>query len=226
MLLRIKPGTSLDNNINRMIIRLTAQNLSGGGVAILPTSTIFGLSCVYNNKTSLKRIYEIKRRPASNPFIVIISGIDCLGLLIAEKTGAAKILIDHYWLSENPQPLTMVFKKNNGIGSYITSGSDNIAIRLDPLPVLQKIISICGPVVSTSAAISGTNIAPVNIPEMPEEIKAHADIIIDPGFNLSGTASTVLDVTGDDPVIIREGKVTGNDIKKVLGMKEKDLKKP
>jgi L-threonylcarbamoyladenylate synthase len=221
MLLRIRPGTSLDNRINKTVIKLAAQSLAGGDVALLPTSTIFGLSCVYNNKPALKRIYEIKKRPLSAPFIVIISSIDCLEMLIAEETEAAKILIEHYWLSDNPQPLTMLFKKNRQIYSYVTGKNPNIAIRLDPLPALQKIVSICGPVVSTSASISGTGISPLNITEIPEEIKKHADIIVDPGFNLSGTASTVIDVTSEDPVLIREGKVTHSEILKILSLKSK-----
>ncbi len=184
---------------------VAARYISAGKVVILPTSTIYGLSCSYDNKNALEKIYELKQRPKNLPFIVLISKIDSLLQLVAEINRTADILIKNYWTDKNMQPLTLVFKKNNSVDSFIAGGSEKIAIRLDGLEILKKIIELSGPIVSTSATISGISLSPKNIKEIPEVIKKNADLIIDFGVDLPGTASTIIDVSGSEPVLIREG---------------------
>ena len=184
---------------------VAARYISAGKVVILPTSTIYGLSCSYDNKNALEKIYELKQRPKNLPFIVLISKIDSLLQLVAQISGTADILIKNYWTDKNSQPLTLVLKKNNSFDSFIAGGSEKIAIRLDGLEILKKIIELSGPIVSTSATISGVALSPKNIKEIPEVIKKNADLIIDLCLDLPGTASTIIDVTGPAPVLIREG---------------------
>jgi L-threonylcarbamoyladenylate synthase len=190
---------------------VAARYISTGKVVILPTSTIYGLSCSYNNETALEKIYELKQRPRNLPFIVLISKIDSLLQLAGKINVIADILIKNYWTDKNGQPykniqpLTLVFKKNNSFDSFITGDSEKIAIRLEELELLKKIIELSGPIVSTSATISGTASSPKNIKEIPEVIKKNADLMIDFGVDLPGTASTIIDVSGPEPVLIREG---------------------
>ena len=184
---------------------VAARHISAGKVVILPTSTIYGLSCSYDNKNALEKIYELKQRPRNLPFIVLISKIDSLLQLVAEINGTADILMKNYWTGKNIQPLTLVFKKNNSVDSFIAEGSEKIAIRLDGLEILKKIIELSGPIVSTSATISGVALSPKNIKEIPEVIKKNADLIIDLCLDLPGTASTIIDVSRSEPVLIREG---------------------
>jgi L-threonylcarbamoyladenylate synthase len=184
---------------------VAVQHISAGKVVILPTSTIYGLSCSYDNKNALEKIYELKQRPRNLPFVVLISKIDSLLQLVAEINGTADILIKNYWTGKNIQPLTLVFKKNNSVDSFIAGGSNKIAIRLDGLEILKKIIELSGPIVSTSATISGVALSPKNIKEIPEVIRKNADLIIDFGVDLPGTASTIIDVSRSEPVLIREG---------------------
>ena len=189
-----------------------ARHISTGKVVILPTSTIYGLSCSYDNKNALEKIYELKQRPRNLPFIVLISKIDSLLQLVAEINGTADILIKNYWTGKNIQPLTLVFKKNNSVDSFIAGGSEKIAIRLEGLEILKKIIELSGPIVSTSATISGVALSPKSIKEIPEIIKKGADLTIDFGVDLPGTASTIIDVTGPEPVLIREGALKYNKV--------------
>jgi len=184
---------------------IAARYISSGKVLILPTSTIYGLSCSYNNKNALEKIYEIKQRPGNLPFIVLISRIDPLLQLVSEIGGIADTLIKKYWTDKNSQPLTLIFKKNNSVDNFITGDSKKIAIRLEGLEILQKIIELSGPIVSTSATISGMSLSPKNINEIPEIIKENADLIIDLCLDLPGTASTIIDVSESEPVLIREG---------------------
>ncbi len=190
---------------------IAAKYISAGKVVILPTSTMYGLSCSYNNKNALEKIYKLKQRPGNLPFIILISRIDSLLPIVAEINKTADTLIKNYWTDKNSQsyknnqPLTLVFKKNNTVDSFITSGSEKIAVRLDRLEILKKIIDLSGPIISTSATISGTSLSPKNIKEIPEIIKKNADLIIDLSLDLPGTASTIVDVAGSEPVLIREG---------------------
>src|SRR3989337_4323911 len=94
---------SFENAVN-----VAARHISAGKVVILPTSTIYGLSCSYNNKNALEKIYELKQRPKNLPFIVLISKIDSLLQLADEIKGTADILIKNYWTGQNSQPLTLV----------------------------------------------------------------------------------------------------------------------
>jgi len=197
---------------------VAAQHIYEGQVVILPTSTIYGLSCAYDNENALEKIYELKQRPKNLPFIVLISKIDSLLQLAGQINGTADILIKNYWTvkniqpGKNIQPLTLVFKKNNSFDSFIAGGSEKIAIRLEGLEIVKKIIELSGPIVSTSATISGMSLSPKNIEEIPEVIKKNADLIIDLCLDLPGTASTIIDVTGPAPVLIREGALKYNKV--------------
>ena len=218
MLLNIRPAESLDSFTNKTLINITADKLSCGSVAILPTSTIFGLSCAYDNEAAVKKIYEIKKRPAFLPFIIIISGLESLDALTAGISKPAKKLIDIFWLSKDAQPLTLIFNRNKNLGDFITKGNPGIAVRLDPLPLLKKIVGKCGPIVSTSATISGSTDIPAGLPEIAATIIGKADIILDPGTESGITASTILDVTGSKPVLLREGTLSAEYISKATGM--------
>jgi L-threonylcarbamoyladenylate synthase len=206
--LKIESG----NQYSRETVLAIAEAIADGKTAILPTCTIYGLSCAYNNKSALERIYEIKQRPKVMPFIILIADISDLDILAGNKNTFAETLIRKYWLSLNPLPVTIIFEKNINLPDFVTGGSGSVALRLESLQIIKDVIKICGPIVSTSATISGTGGSPVSIAEIPEIIKDNVDIIIDVKENLSGIASTIVDVTRDVPVIAREGKVSAREI--------------
>jgi L-threonylcarbamoyladenylate synthase len=194
-----------------------SQALKMGKIAILPTSTIYGISCVYNNRRSIEKVYEIKKRKKNLPFIILVPDTGFLCELAEEVNKTADMMIKRFWLSDNPEPVTLLFKKNKKIGNYITSGSDKIAIRMDTLHILKEIIYIAGPIISTSATVSGDkNISPKNIAEVPDIIRTGVDIVLDLEKDLPGISSTIIDVSSSKPVIIREGIVKKEDLKDFL----------
>jgi L-threonylcarbamoyladenylate synthase len=197
---------------SRETVITIAEAMAEGKTAILPTCTIYGLSCIYNNKAALDRIYEIKQRPKVMPFIILIADIAEMDILIDRKNAFAGALIEKYWLSLNPKPVTIIFEKNKNLPDFITGSSRSIALRLECLPIIKDVIKICGPIVSTSATISGAGGSPSSIAEIPEVINNNVDIIITVKENLAGLASTIVDVTRDIPVIAREGKVSRQEI--------------
>jgi L-threonylcarbamoyladenylate synthase len=206
-----------NKTISGSYIDYAADCLKKGRIAILPTSTIYGISCIFDQKNALDRVYEIKGRGKNIPFIILISDISSLYKLTAGITKTAENLIKKYWSSEKPSPLTLIFNRNKSLKRFITANSDKIALRLDPLIILKEIINITGPVISTSATVSGQKgVSPRTIFEIPVEIRKEVDLILDLEGELLGIPSTIVDVSGNKPVIIRQGSIDPDELKKAI----------
>ena len=190
--------------------------LAGGKVGVLPTATIYGLSCVYDNEDAVKKIYSIKKRKSGTPFIILISSISQLGTLACEINDPVKKLIRKYWDKKKPYPLTLILAKNESTGSFITGGRSTIAIRMAGLKAIRDIIDRTGPIVSTSATLSGTMLQPTTLDEVPPEIRQEADFVVDYSSNLGGRESTIVDLTLKEPVLLRQGALDYEEIRRDL----------
>ena len=202
---------NLDEATKYAVVK-TAKILSEGKIAILPASTIYGLSCRYDSKKSIEKIYKIKKRNKNMPLIILIAGRDDLGGLVADVNRAAEKILKKFWYIKNPRPLTLIFKKNSSLQDFITSGSPNIAVRMAGPGFLRNIIRICGPIVSTSATISGIKSCPKKLNEIPVSIIEQADLIVECSSELAGAESTIVDMTGRTPVPVREGAISFEDV--------------
>ena len=200
------------DKINTKAAEETASLISKGKIAILPTATIYGISCIYNNNEALNKVYEIKNRARNLPFIILISNLSNLDYLVENINPAAKALIKHYWNIKNPSPLTIIFKKNKSIAPFITSGSKKIAIRRAGLKFIRQIINISGPIISTSATISGEDKSPVATEDIPDEIKEKVDLIVRFHGSLSGISSTIVDASDSKLSVIRKGEIKYEEI--------------
>lgn len=194
------------------ILENISSLLTSGKIGVLPTATIYGLSCIHDNEDAVKKIYSIKKRKSGTPFIVLISSMSQLKTLTVGVNEPVKKLIAKYWDIKKPYPLTLILSKNESIGSFVTGGMPTIAIRMAGLKVIRDIIDLTGPVVSTSATLSGTMVQPRTIDEVPEEIKKGADFVVDHGSSLGGKESTIVDLTDEEPVLLRQGAVDYEDI--------------
>ena len=207
------------DKINKNIIKKIAELISEGKTVILPTSTIYGLSCKYNDRNAIEKIYNIKKRNKNLPFIILISSYDDLKSLVSDINPVAKKIIKNFWDTENLKPLTLIFNKKSSLENFITSGGSNIAIRLADPRFLRNIINICGPIMSTSATVSGTKSYPKKIEDIPVTIRQQVDLVVEYPSSLTGVESTIVDVTGQTPVLVREGKVKFRDVLKFKGSK-------
>ena len=190
--------------------------LISGKVGVVPTATIYGLSCVYDNEDAVKKIYSIKKRKSGTPFIVLISSISQLGMLACEINDPVKKLIAKYWDTKKPYPLTLILVKNESTGSFVTGGRSTIAIRMAGLKAIRDIIDRIGPIVSTSATLSGTMLQPTTLDEVPLEIRQEADFMVDYSSGLSGRESTIVDLTRKEPVLLRQGALDYEEIRRDL----------
>jgi L-threonylcarbamoyladenylate synthase len=194
-------------------IKLAIAILKKGGVVAFPTDTVYGLGADPMNAQAVARIYEIKKRPLNLP----------LPLLLAEKSDLPKVasaVPEIAWtLAERflPGGLTLVLRKNSWVPSTLTAGGGNIAIRVPNHPISIALIRGLGnPIVGTSANISGQS-SPVTAEEVRQQLGNAVDLIIDGGRCPGGTESTVLDISGKVPVLIREGAIPRAELEKICG---------
>jgi L-threonylcarbamoyladenylate synthase len=208
--LAIKNGDAPDK------IDIIAGALNDGKVLILPAATVYGISARHDNKKALEKIYRIKKRSSDMPFIILISNKAQLKVLVKETGTLGQKLIEKYWDPEEPRPLTLIFKKSKIIGSNMSGGRDTIAVRMAGLKIVRDIIDISGPIVSTSANISGQDITADDIGKIPRSIRREVDMTVRLDGGLKGTESTIVDVSGEKPVLIREGAISFDSILKNL----------
>ncbi len=193
--------------VSKAEIKAISLSLIEEKTLILPANTIYGLSCKFDSRPAVEKIYRIKRRKKELPFIILISNTSSLKDLADTVSAEADALIRKYWNIEEPRPLTMIFKKNKGLEDFMTGGSPNIAVRVAGLEFIRKIIDICGPIVSTSATISGTKDSPKEIKDIHGSIKDSVDLIVDWGHPLPGIGSTIIDASRHRLQLVREGLV-------------------
>jgi len=203
---------NLDKNYKLSVIKEIAKFILEGKVVILPTSTIYGVSCKYNNRDAIKKIYKIKKRNTNLPFIILISNLDDLKIFTSKINPTAENIIKRFWNIKNPESLTLIFNKKKYLKKCITSGKSTIALRMAELKFLRDIIDICGPIISTSATISGIKKLPKKIEDIPLSIRKQVDLVVEYQYTLPGVESTIVSVTDNTPVLVREGKVKFNDI--------------
>jgi L-threonylcarbamoyladenylate synthase len=169
---------------NEMLDEL-AGILGAGGVALLPTDTIYGLHAVATNEQAIARVAVMKRRADDKPFVIIASSVDQLRDLGATVPD----LLTGIW----PAPLTAI----------LASGAKTMAARIPDLPWLRALLARTGPLVSTSA--NGAGEPPVTSPsELPGDMLEALDAVLDQGPR-EGKPSTIVDFTGSEPRLIREG---------------------
>jgi L-threonylcarbamoyladenylate synthase len=175
----------VDGEPSEDVLDEIAEVLRAGGVALLPTDTIYGLHAMATDVEAVARIRSMKERGDQKPFVIIASSVEQL-----EKLGATiPDALRNIW----PAPLTAI----------LASGETTIAARIPDLPWLRALLDRTGPLVSTSANRSGE--PPITSPEMlADDLLAALDALFDAGPR-EGQPSTIVDVTGDEPRIVREG---------------------
>lgn len=185
-------------------IEEAARRLRDGEVVAFPTETVYGLGCNAFLADSVKKVFEAKGRPSDNPLICHIWDKSQIDEIASEVTDTAKALIEAFM----PGPVTVIMKKSDKIPAEVTAGLDTVGIRMPSHPVAKEFIEKCGcPVAAPSANISGRP-SPTTCSRVMEDMDGCIYAAIDGGPCDVGLESTVVDATGDVPVILRPGAVT------------------
>ena len=199
-------------------IRRAGQLLRQGGVVAIPTETVYGLAADATNPQAVQKIFEAKGRPQDNPLIVHIASLEELPALVRQVPDAAKKLAETFW----PGPLTMIFYKSEKIPAETSAGLDTVGIRMPQHLAARQVIQAAGvPLAAPSANRSGRP-SPTTAEHVMNDMKGRIDAVLDGGPCQVGVESTVVDMTGDVPRVLRPGAVTREQILRVLGSVEVD----
>lgn len=190
-----------------------ASLLRAGGLVAFPTETVYGLGADAMNPKAAEKIYAAKGRPSDNPLIVHIAEEEDLARLTDVVPDAAKKLMKAFW----PGPLTMIFQKKGEVPDKTTGGLDTVAVRMPDHPVALALIRQSGcPIAAPSANLSGRP-SPTKWEHVYQDLSGAIDVILQGEPCRVGIESTVLDMTGDVPMVLRPGILTPEQIGRVIG---------
>lgn len=198
-------------NINKAYIKKAADLIKLGALVAFPTETVYGLGADGLNNEACKKIFKAKGRPADNPLILHISHISMLDNLVEEISESHRKLFD-LW----PGPMTLIFKKSRLIPEAVTAGGDTVAIRFPSDEIARALISEANtPIAAPSANISGRP-SPTKADDVYQDMDGIIPLIIDGGESNIGIESTVIDLSGEKPTILRPGYYTYEFLKEIL----------
>ena len=192
------------NELNlEQVLHYTADMLKKGGIIAYPTETFYGLGAKFDMEDSLKKLYDIKQRPEEKAMPLIIGNKELLTVITASMNKTAVSLMDRFW----PGPLTLIFPAKENLSEYITAGTHKVAVRIPGESfALYLAITASFPITATSANLSGTSPAQ-DAETVIRYFGDKIDLIIDGGATSGGLPSTIVDVTGDEIKLLREGAV-------------------
>lgn len=195
-----------------------AEIIRAGGLVAFPTETVYGLGANALDEEAAKKIYAAKGRPSDNPLIAHISCMEELEPLVSRIPEAGRKLAEAYW----PGPLTMVFPKSSVVPYGTTGGLDTVAVRMPSDPVARRLIALAGvPIAAPSANTSGRP-SPTTAQHVWQDMNGKIEMILDGGPVGIGVESTIVDVSGQVPTLLRPGAVTMEMLRETAGRVEID----
>ena len=195
------------------VMEKAGEILKSGGLVAFPTETVYGLGGDALNPEASAKIYAAKGRPSDNPLIVHIADMEALKVLASEVPEKAKLLADRFW----PGPLTMIMPKSDAVPYATTGGLDTVAIRMPSHPTAYELIRSSGVYIAAPSANTSGRPSPTTAQHVYEDLNGRIDMIIDSGKVDIGLESTIVDLTGEIPTILRPGYITRAMLEEVVG---------
>ena len=199
-------------NPQQDLIVEAAHVIEKGGIVAFPTSFIYGLGADAFNVDAIDRVFRIKKRPLNKPLSVLVRNREILYSLVQYIPSYASIIMDRFW----PGKITIVFKAKEGLPENLTAGTGTIGVRIPEHTAACALVNaLNNPITGTSANFSG-KAGCSQISDLDPLIADELDLILDAGPLEGGIGSTVIDITGDAPKILRQGAIAAKDIFAVL----------
>jgi L-threonylcarbamoyladenylate synthase len=195
-------------------IKTAAGMLREGGLVAIPTDTLYGLAASVFQPQAVERVFMVKRRPPEARVPVLVATAADLPLLTRSVPRDAWILIDRFW----PGALTLVFPARRTLPDVVTRGGQTVAVRVPAARTALRLLEALGePVVGTSANVSGSPAA-TTADEVLAQLGGRIEAVLeDDGAVAGGLPSTIVDLTGDVPLIVRAGAIPGDAIREAMG---------
>ncbi len=195
------------------ILEKAGRIIKEGGLVAFPTETVYGLGGDALNPESSRKIYAAKGRPSDNPLIVHVSDMEAVEKIVEEVPKEAYKLAEAFW----PGPLTLIMKKNDKVPYETTGGLDTVAIRMPNNRIALELIKRSGGFIAAPSANTSGRPSPTLARYCVEDLSGKIEMIIDGGQVGIGLESTIVDLTGERPMILRPGYITIEMLKDVLG---------
>lgn len=201
----------------RAPLERAAELLRAGQLVAFPTETVYGLGANALDPAAVARIYEAKGRPTYNPLIVHVPSLAAARRLVTAWPPEAEALARRWW----PGPLTLVLPKVAAIPGAVTAGLRTVALRVPAHPVARALLEVTGlPLAAPSANRSG-EVSPTTAAHVARSLGDRVPLILDAGPTTIGIESTVVDLSGDRPVLLRPGMVSRDDLAALIGPVER-----
>jgi L-threonylcarbamoyladenylate synthase len=194
-------------------IQRAGEILRRGGLVAFPTETVYGLGANALDDAAVRRIFETKGRPAYNPLIVHVASAGAARELAEHWPETADRLAQRFW----PGPLTLVLPKRPIVPDQVTATLPTVAVRIPRHPVALALLREAGVPVAAPSANPYTRVSPTTARHVTEGLESGVDLVLDAGPTEVGIESTVVDLTGERPVLLRPGIITREELEAVVG---------
>ena len=205
-------------------VRKAAEILRAGGLVAFPTETVYGLGADASNAQAVARLYAVKGRPADHPVIVHFASTPEAFAWAREVPEEARVLANRFW----PGPLTLILKRSDRAKDFVTGAQDSVGLRVPSHPVAHGLLTLFkGGVAAPSANRFGL-VSPTTAAHVREDLGSDVDLVLEGGPSEVGIESTILDLSGGTPVLLRPGRISKEQLQSVLGspVNEKSLSSP
>ncbi len=190
-----------------------AQIIKEGGLVAFPTETVYGLGADGLKEEAAKKIYAAKGRPSDNPLILHIADVEALEELSSKVPQSAYDLAAKFW----PGPLTMILNKSEKVPYGTTGGLNTVAIRMPNDPIALALIEKSGAYIAAPSANTSGRPSPTTAKHVMDDLSGKIDMVVDGGQVGIGIESTIIDLTGECPTILRPGYITKSMLEEVVG---------
>lgn len=187
--------------------------LRAGGLIALPTETVYGLGADASNELAVRRIFAVKGRPSTHPLIVHVANVERAREWSAGFSAEAEKLAAAFW----PGPLTLIVKRSNKATDAVTGGQDTVGLRVPSHPLALELLAKFGGGVAAPSANKFGRISPTTAAHVRAELGDEVDCVLDGGPSSVGVESTIVDVSGPEPRVLRPGGVSREALEAVLG---------
>ncbi|HUP93425.1 MAG TPA: L-threonylcarbamoyladenylate synthase [Burkholderiales bacterium] len=187
--------------------------LRAGGLVAFPTETVYGLGADASNSDAVKKIYAAKGRPRNHPLIVHVADAQEAGAWAAHFPPAAQRLAERYW----PGPLTLILQRSAQVSDLLTGGQETIALRVPSHAIAQALLRAFGGGIAAPSANRYGRVSATTAGHVRSEFGAAVDCVLDGGPSEVGIESTIVDVSGAQPALLRPGHITAGELEATLG---------
>src|SRR6185436_14628255 len=194
-------------------VERAARILRSGGLVAFPTETVYGLGADASSASAMAKLYAVKRRPADHPVIVHFASADTAFGWAREVPESARKLANAFW----PGPLTLVLKRSQKAQDFVTGGQETVGLRLPSHPVARELLQLFGSGVAAPSANRFGRISPTTAAHVRADLGTDVELVLEGGPTEVGIESTIVDVSGATPVLLRHGHISAAQDNSELG---------